>query len=234
VELIKKLQNELDQCSSPEARQSGERFFKEPVRFRGLRSAMVTTIAKKYYKLIPDKSKETIFNLCEELWQSGFIEDTFIASQWAYSCRKQFTSDDINRFEKWVTNYLDNWASTDGLCNHTIGALIEMFPENLETLKKWTQSPNRWARRAAAVSLIVPAKKGMFLDDVFEIALMLLNDKEDMVQKGYGWMLKATSQAHQEEVFNYVMSKKAVMPRTALRYAIEKMPEELRKEAMKK
>ena len=49
-----------------------------------------------------------------------------------------------------------------------------------------------------------------------------------MVQKGYGWMLKAASQTHQEEVFNYVISKKATMPRTSLRYAIEKMPQELK------
>jgi 3-methyladenine DNA glycosylase AlkD len=55
-----------------------------------------------------------------------------------------------------------------------------------------------------------------------------------MVQKGYGWMLKAASQAHQHEVFKYVMDKKATMPRTSLRYAIEKMPPELKARAMAK
>lgn len=69
---------------------------------------------------------------------------------------------------------------------------------------------------------------------MFEIADILLLDRDDMVQKGYGWMLKAASESHQTEVFNYVLSKKAVMPRTALRYAIEKMPKELKAEAMKK
>jgi 3-methyladenine DNA glycosylase AlkD len=54
------------------------------------------------------------------------------------------------------------------------------------------------------------------------------------VQKGYGWMLKAASQAHQQEVFNYVMRNKAIMPRTSLRYAIEKMPRELKEQAMAK
>jgi len=55
-----------------------------------------------------------------------------------------------------------------------------------------------------------------------------------MVQKGYGWMLKAASQAYQNEVFEFVMSKKSIMPRTALRYAIEKMPKELKSLAMEK
>lgn len=81
-------------------------------------------------------------------------------------------------------------------------------------------------KRAAAVTLIVPARKGQFLSDIFGIADILLTDKDDMVQKGYGWMLKAASEVHEREVFDYVGSRKAVMPRTALRYAIEKMPAE--------
>jgi 3-methyladenine DNA glycosylase AlkD len=53
-----------------------------------------------------------------------------------------------------------------------------------------------------------------------------------MVQKGYGWMLKELSEQDQKRVFDYVMSKRATMPRTALRYAIEKMPADMRSKAM--
>jgi 3-methyladenine DNA glycosylase AlkD len=109
-----------------------------------------------------------------------------------------------------------------------------MYPEFLSKLKEFAHSENRWVKRAAAVSLIVPARKSLFLNDIFEIADILQMDSDDLVQKGYGWMLKSASQAHQQAVFEYVMSKKAVMPRTALRYAIEKMPEELKKRAMQK
>ena len=62
----------------------------------------------------------------------------------------------------------------------------------------------------------------------------MLLDNDDLVQKGYGWMLKAASQAHPQAVFTYVMQHKAEMPRTALRYAIEKMPQELKSQAMAK
>jgi 3-methyladenine DNA glycosylase AlkD len=55
-----------------------------------------------------------------------------------------------------------------------------------------------------------------------------------MVQKGYGWLLKEASRAHQQQVFEYVIKNKKNMPRTALRYAIEKMPTNLKQEAMKK
>jgi 3-methyladenine DNA glycosylase AlkD len=107
-----------------------------------------------------------------------------------------------------------------------------MYPDHLSDLKKWTLSDNRWVRRASAVSLILPARHGKFLRDIFEIAEILLLDKDDMVQKGYGWMLKEASKPYQKEVFDFVMKNKAVMPRTALRYAIEKMPTELKLMAM--
>ena len=90
-------------------------------------------------------------------------------------------------------------------------------------------------RRAAAVSLIVPAKHGKFLDDAIEIAALLLTDRDDMVQKGYGWLLKEkTSRKHTDEVFAFVIKNRKQMPRTALRYAIELMPKEMKAEAMKK
>lgn len=87
---------------------------------------------------------------------------------------------------------------------------------------------------AAAVTLIVPARKGSFLKDVFESSDILMPDEDDLVRKGYGWLLKAASEAHQKEVFDYVMKNKKQMSRTALRYAIEKMPAEMKAEAMTK
>jgi 3-methyladenine DNA glycosylase AlkD len=109
-----------------------------------------------------------------------------------------------------------------------------MYPEKINDLKKLAYSKNRWAKRASAVSLIIPARNGKFLNDVFEIAEILLTDTDDMVRKGYGWMLKAASQAHQDKVFDFVMKHRTIMPRTSLRYAIEKMPADFKLRAMAK
>ena len=233
-EIIKNLRFDLKRNANEKIKQSGERFFKEDIKLYGIKSADVTSIGKKHYKNLEDKSKSQIFSFCEELWRSGMMEESFIACTWSYNVRKYYEPEDFSTFEKWVKNYVSNWASCDTLCNHTVGTFIEMYPSFLSGLKKWAKSGNRWVRRASAVSLIVPARKGKFLEDIFEIADILHSDKEDMVQKGYGWMLKVASQAHLEEVFEYVISKKATMPRTSLRYAIEKMPPELKVKAMSK
>ncbi|TKG94295.1 DNA alkylation repair protein [Puteibacter caeruleilacunae] len=213
---------------------NSQRYFKEEINAHGLKVPVVNRLAKELFKQVKLLNKQEIFALCDILWESGNLEESFIACNWLNAISKQFSPEDFNQFKKWIEHDINNWASCDTFCNHSVGDFIQMYPEFLDELKKLARSPNKWARRAAAVSLIIPAKKGMFLETVFEIADILLVDKEDLVQKGYGWMLKVTSQAHQIEVFHYVINNKSVMPRTALRYAIEKMPKELRAEAMKK
>lgn len=233
-DIINKIREELINNADEKTRISGERYFKEEVKLYGIKSAEVARISKANYSNIEDKSKGYIFSLCDELWKSGYMEESFVACNWSYNVRKQYEPGDFDIFEKWVNIYVGNWASCDTLCNHTVGTFIEMYPEYLSGLKKWAKSPNRWVKRASAVSLIIPARNGKFLNDIFGIADILHSDKDDMVQKGYGWMLKAASQTHQQDVFNYIMNKKSTMPRTSLRYAIEKMPQELKAQAMAK
>lgn len=233
-EIIKEIRRELQKNSNPKLKESGKRFFKEDVKMYGIKTSTGSEISKRYFKKVKDLGKEEIFSMCEELWKSGYMEESFIASNWSNNLHKEYKEKDFKIFERWVKRYVNNWASCDTFCNHTVEAFLEVYPRYISELKKWTKSTNRWVRRASAVSLIVPARKGLFLNDIFEIADMLLLDRDDMVQKGYGWMLKVTSKLHQKEVFDYVMKNRSIMPRTALRYAIEKMPKELKQKAMKK
>lgn len=225
----------LDQADD-NVKESSMRFFKEgdETKIYGLKSAAVRSLGKQFLKGLKDSSKQEVLELCEHLWKSGFMEEKVIACMFSESLSKQYKPGDFKILEHWVHSYVDNWADCDTLCNHTIGDFVMMYPEFISELKKWAKSELRFVKRASAVTLIIPARKGLFLNDIFEIADLLLLDKEDLVQKGYGWMLKAASEAHQKEVFEYVMSKKATMPRTALRYAIEKMPKELKEEAMRR
>lgn len=82
--------------------------------------------------------------------------------------------------------------------------------------------------------MIEPVRHGRLLEDVFETAEALLKDGEDLVQKGYGWMLKVTGDYFFDDARKFVIKHKHEMPRTALRYAIEKWPPAQRREAMKR
>ncbi len=233
-EILKKIRDILNANVDEKTQKNAERFFKEEIRFYGVKTATVHKIAKESFKTAQDWSKAEVFAVCEQLWQSGIIEESFIACNWSYYLKKDYEPADFVIFEKWVDHYVSNWASCDTLCNHTLSAFLEMYPEFLRELKSWTKSKNRWKRRAAAVALVPSARRGKFLNEVLAIADQLLLDKDDLVQKGYGWMLKEASKVYQDEIYHYVMQHKAVMPRTALRYAIEKMPDHLRAVAMEK
>lgn len=232
--IIKTVRRQLQESTDIKTQENSQRFFKEKIDFYGVKVPVVNKISKECFKEITTLEKTEIFGLIETLWQSGILEESFVACNWTYALRKSFRPEDFATFSQWINSYVNNWASCDTFCNHSVGEFLQMYPDFLVELKEFTQSKNRWMRRAAAVTFIIPARKGLFLNDIFEIADHLLADNDDLVQKGYGWMLKAASQAHQAEVFDYVIKNKTVMPRTALRYAIEKMPKDMKTMAMKK
>jgi len=233
-QVISAIRKELLENSDEKTRKSTEHFFKEDIQVYGVKTKIVGDIAKKYWKEVKSREKTEIYKLCEELYQSGYCEEAFVVSSWIPRIKEQFVPEDIFIFKSWIEKYITNWAACDGFCNHSIGDFIDMYPEYIEELKRWTKSENRWMRRASAVSLIIPAKKGRYLKDVIDIADLLLTDDDDMVRKGYGWLLKEASRNHQDEIFEYVIKNKAIMPRTSLRYAIELMPPERRSIAMDK
>ncbi len=232
--LLTQIRIDLIANSDEKTKQSSQRFFKESAIFYGVKTATVEKIAKKYWSQIKTFDKQNIFQLCEELFKSDYTEEAFIVNNWLPKYMNYLIPEDIAVFKMWIECYINNWAKCDGFCNHTVGDLIQKFPQIASAVKSWTKSSNRWVKRASAVSFIVPAKKGLFLSDALEICNALLLDEDDMVQKGIGWLLKEESRMHQKEIFDYVVANRQVMPRTALRYAIELMPKELKMEAMKK
>ncbi len=234
MDIISSIRKQLKAAADPKVAAIHRRFFKEKVKYYGLRSAAVRNISLTAWKEAKLHSKNEIFQMCEELYRSGYNEESFIASDWLPRISDEFAEEDLKLFEKWTNRYIDNWAKCDTFCNHTVGAFLFRFPECITGVIKWAGSKNLWVRRASAVSLIIPGKRGKFLKEIFVIADLLLLDGEDMVQKGYGWMLKEASRLHQKEVFEYVLKRRKTMPRTALRYAIELMPPKLKKTAMQK
>jgi 3-methyladenine DNA glycosylase AlkD len=230
--LLQSLRDALLTLEDPLRRVGQTRYFKETIQSLGIPMPEVLKIARDFGKRVRARSKADVFSLCESLWKSGNFEESIIACHWSRYPKKEYASADIKIFEHWVGDYVGNWASCDTFCNHTVGMLVEKLPDQLPTLKTWAMSRNRWMRRASAVSLIVPARKGLFTGDILEIAEILLEDEDDMVQKGYGWLLKVAWEAQPAALHAFVSAHKKRMPRTALRYAIEKWPPAKRKEAL--
>jgi 3-methyladenine DNA glycosylase AlkD len=217
-------------------RQSLQDAKKDPRNLKGrsLNTPAVRKVAKEGFAWVRTVPKAELFQLCERLLDPGAWEQRTIAFEWAFRIRRQYTGQDFARFESWLAKYVDGWGSCDDFCTHAFGDLIFKFPAHIPRVKTWTKSDNRWFRRGAAVVMIYGIRREQRFEDCFEIADLLLMDGDDLVQKGYGWMLKEISKYDLQTVFEFVMQRKERMPRTSLRYAIEKFPPEARRLAMEK
>ena len=230
------VRRELARHDRPENKIDAQRFHKEKLAERFvLKTPVLRKISNDIYRCeIRNRSKKEILSICDDLLAAGGGPERFMAFDWAGKLHRRYTSADFSRFELWLKKYVTNWGACDHLCGSVIGILLRKYPRLAPRVKKWTGSGNMWLRRAAAVSLIPAVRKGTGLADVLATAEKLLTDKEDLVQKGYGWMLKEASREFPREVFEFVLLNRRTMPRTALRYAIEKYPAAKRRQAMKK
>jgi 3-methyladenine DNA glycosylase AlkD len=137
--------------------------------------------------------------------------------------RRDFTPRLLPAWKRWLAaNYSSNWATTDSICGSLIGPLLVRYPKLLPRMRGWSRDRNMWVRRAAAVAVIPSVRQGVALDLGYAIARTLHGDKEDLIQKAVGWMLREAGKADSERLERYLRAKGPLIPRTTLRYAIER------------
>jgi 3-methyladenine DNA glycosylase AlkD len=122
--------------------------------------------------------------------------------------------------------FINNWDLVDASAPQIVGA--HLFERSRAPLHKLAKSKSLWERRIAIIATQHFIRNGDF-DDTLAIATMLLGDKEDLIHKAAGWMLREVGNRDRARLLSFLDEHVTSMPRTMLRYAIEKFPEELRK-----
>lgn len=214
-----------------QARQQG--YSKEPIQTMGVRTATMRLIAKEHFPKVKQLPLEAFWVECTALLEAGTVEQRGIAFTWAHARRKDLQPVHFEVLYGWLCRYVTNWAACDQLCNEVFGDFMMRYPAHATHVLDWARSENRWLRRAAAVILIPDLKrKGTFVPLLLQVATILLPDRDDLVQKGYGWALKEAFEDHHDKVWPFIQRHKQHMSRTALRYAIEKLGPAQKAEAM--
>lgn len=193
----------------------------------------IRKLSARLFREITDKTIDHVFALCEELLEEHSWGLGVIAFDWAYRVKAQYNEDTYEIFYGWLKNYVRGWGDCDDFCTHAFGELLRRDKSLFSKVKEWTKDEDFWVRRASAV-ILIPA---ILHDDYeridpFMISDLLMSDQHDLVQKGYGWMLKCLSQVDIDTVTKYLIDNHAQMPRTAYRYALEKYDKETRKRLM--
>jgi len=127
------------------------------------------------------------------------------------------------------TQYINNWDLVDLSCYHILGTYLLDKPRDI--LYSLAESSNMWEQRIAIVGTLAFIRKNEF-EDTLAISKMLLNHKQDLIHKAVGWMLREVFKRDETVVLDFIETHYSQMPRTALRYAIEKLPEEKRKDVL--
>jgi 3-methyladenine DNA glycosylase AlkD len=149
--------------------------------------------------------------------------------------KKSFDQNLLRNIESWLADdHCANWAATDALCGEALAPLVRQHPALIGKLKTWTGKRNLWLRRASAVAMIHCARRGEQLDDVYAIAESLFKYPEDLIHKATGWLLREAGKTDPIRLEAFLLEHGPKIPRTALRYAIERFPPEKRKTLLEK
>ncbi len=238
--MLKNLKQDLEKEAEPDKKQDLQRFFKtgpgqygEGDIFLGVMVPQTRKIAKKYTDM-PIPQVETLLN--SKIHEERLAAILILVQKYLTSSS---SGDDNAKQEEVVSTYLanskkiNNWDLVDLSAHKILGNHMLHNKKRRKILYSFARSKNLWERRISIISTMAFIKNNDF-DDVLRISKILLNDKHDLIHKAVGWMLREIGKKDIKAEEKFLKEHHTKMPRTMLRYAIEKFPERKRLSYLKK
>ena len=230
--MIATIRKELESLGDPRQAAILQRFFKtgpgeygEGDVFRGIRVPVVRKLAGKYRHLSLTDTTRLLQSPCHE----DRLLALFILIQRYYGGGR-VTKDAIHRLYLDHAGSVNNWDLVDATAPHLLGHYLR--DRGKEPLTRLAASGILWERRMAIRATFAFIKQGDF-DETFRIAQILLNDPEDLIHKAVGWMVREVGKREVNAAEAFLRTHYRKMPRTMLRYAIERFPEGARQAYLK-
>jgi 3-methyladenine DNA glycosylase AlkD len=221
----------LKTLADPVKAAGAQRYFKETVKFLGVGTPEMRDLDKELFQQVkPQWGVPEATEFCAIMLADPYHEVKGLGILILERYRKDFPKSMFGTIKDWLlADCCNSWALVDVLCPRSVGALLEKYPDLVTEIKGWTKSPNRWVRRASIVSFIKLAKNTQYHDAIYEIVCSHFDDRDDLIQKASGWLLREAGKADLERLEKFLRRHGPAVPRTTLRYAIERFPEAKRK-----
>jgi 3-methyladenine DNA glycosylase AlkD len=237
-QLAKQAIRELKAAANVRVAKQAKFYFKpdEEVWVFGVVTPTQRKIASELYQRVRGEWKvEDALSFCDILIRRRELEAKNIGLFLLARYKKSFDQDLLQSVESWLAgDHCANWAATDALCGEVLSPLVRRHPALIARLKTWTGKRNLWLRRASAVAMVHCARRGEHLDDVYAIAESLFKYPEDLIHKATGWLLREAGKPDPQRLEAFLLEHGPKIPRTALRYSIERFPPEKRKTLLEK
>lgn len=209
-----------------------QRFFKEEIKSRGWYTDELRKLAKRLSRTLANgEGIDYLFAVADDLFHGDVLEEKVLAVFLLQERVAELEEKHFRGLVRWVPR-VSSWADHDGLASFLLGPMMLSEPRRKAWALKWTQSRDRWHRRAAAVSLIRGVREKKFAPETKFVTFALLSDKDDMVQKGLGWLLREQAKYDRDHAMPLLRAIRKKAPRLVLRTACETLPANLRAEIL--
>ena len=215
----------LRQRGDPKRARGVQQYFKHEIVALGIDTPTLREFAAGQSKqLTAAWSLPNATSLCDTLLQEPELEVRGIGIVILSAFKREFRPDLTRVARRWLETRLDNWALVDSFCGSILSPLLEQHPAVEQTLRAWSRARSLWVRRAAIVTLVPFARRGRLLDTVYELAQEHFEDSEDLMHKAVGWLLREAGKTDLPRLRQFLLQHGPAIPRTTLRYAIERFP----------
>jgi 3-methyladenine DNA glycosylase AlkD len=225
---VRKTMSMLKSAGNRRIAEQSYNYFKDydSVAFLGVRSPQVREIERQVFQAVrPSWSLQDAICFADSMIRSKYLEAKGVGILLLSRYTASYEESLLTQIRVWLADgHCSNWATTDSLSTTVLTSLLRRYPQLLTVLKTWADSESLWVRRASAVSLILLARRGEHLDTAYSIAEALLDDREDLMHKAVGWLLRECGKTDAERLEAFLIAHGRRVPRTALRYAIERFP----------
>lgn len=199
-------------------------FFKDEIRSHGWYTAELRKAVRSWRSaILKEHDFRLLFDVADKLFAGDVLEEKVAAVFLLEGLDANFSDATFRKFEMWLDR-ISSWADHDALLHYLISPMMVTKPARVKSAFRWAKSPKRWHRRAACVALIRGARAKMFFPEIVKLSDSLLDDSNDMVQKGLGWLLRETAKFDAKRAVPYLMKIRARAPRLVLRTACETLP----------
>ena len=210
-----------------------QRFFKEEIQSRGWYTAELRKFAVRFRRSIArERGMDFVVQVADQLFSGRILAEKAMAVLLLEKQTKNFGEKEFQLFASWLDR-VTSWADHDALAHYLLAPMVAADPARCRQVFLWAKSPNRWRRRAACVALIRGAREQRFFEQIVRLSNQLLNDEDDMVQKGLGWLLRETAKADPKRTVPYLIKIRQNAPRLVLRTACETLPVASRKQVLR-
>lgn len=198
-----------------------QHFFTGQVQSRGWYTAELRKFAVRFRRsIVRERGIDFLVEVADRLFSGQVLEEKVMGVFLLEKQTQDFGDKEFQLFASWIDR-VSSWADHDALAHYLLSPMVAAKPARCREVLKWSESPNRWRRRAACVALIRGARERRFRAQIVRLSNQLLHDQDDMVQKGLGWLLREQAKADPKRTVPYLMRIRKKAPRLVLRTACE-------------